>query len=278
MSTWNYIRKITRPSQCILAGLATWVVALLSNGAQWATISKLAAAATIFFSVLGASLWHYGARADVYAKKHYDLVLVKNPGRLLHVGSISFSISILFAILFLPWICAIIAALNMLIIFLYAKHLDQFWPWKNLIIAFVCTTPLLIGWMSGKHLHPVVTPMIIASFFIYLTREILKDIQDREANHGLRFTMVMDLGIPASLRVAGLQLSIAFSVMIFAYRFIPQASFVTNIAFWTGASILLWYSFKLLRGSDVAAKYQRIDFAVASLLICMLTIRIFAWS
>ena len=278
MSTWNYVRKITRPSQCILAALATWVVALLSNGPQWFTEAKFAAAATIFFSVLGASLWHYGARADMYAKKHYDLVLVKNPSRLLHLGSVAFAFSIFIATLFLPWICIVIAILNMFVIFLYAKRLDQFWPWKNLVIAFVCTTPLLIGWMSGQHLHPVVFPMIVAAFFIYFTREILKDIQDREANHGLRYTMVMDLGVPASLRIAGIQLIIAFGAMLYAHHFIPTSSILANVAFWIGALILIWYGVKLLRGSDVASKYQRIDFAVASLLICILTIRIFAWS
>lgn len=277
MSSWKYLQKITRPSQCILAALATWVVALLSNGPYWFTEAKIAAAAVIFFSVLGSSLWHYGARADMYAQKHYDLVLVKNPSRLLHLGSIAFACSILLATLFLPWSCIAIATLNMFVIFLYAKHLDQFWPWKNLVIAFVCTTPLLLGWMSGQHLHPVVFPLIVAAFFIYLTREILKDIQDREANHGLRYTMVMDLGVPTSLRIAGAQLAIAFGAMIYAHHFIPTTSMLANLAFWIGTLILLWYSVKLLRGSDIASHYQRIDFAVASLLICMLTIRLFGW-
>lgn len=277
MSTWEYVRKITRPEQCVIAAIATWVVALLSNGPSWFAPAKFAAAAAIFFSVLGASLWHYGARSDMYAKKHYDLVLVKNPILMRNLGAASFGFSILITTLFLPWICIAIATLNMFIIFLYAKRLDQFWPWKNLVIAFVCTTPLLVGWMSGHRLHPVVFPMIVAAFFIYLTREILKDIQDREANHGLRYTMALDIGVPSSLRVAGIQLFIAFMTMLFAYQFVPNASLLANAAFWIGALLLLWYSVKLLRGSNIAAKYQRIDLAVASLLFCMLTIRLFAW-
>lgn len=277
MSTWTYIRKITRPSQCFIAATATWIVALLSNGPHLFTEAKLAAAAAIFLSVLGASLWHYGARSDMYARKHYDLVIVRNPSLLRMLGANAFACSILVAALFLPWACIVVTTLNTFIIFFYAKRLDQFWPWKNLVIAFVCTTPLVIGWLSGQSLHPVVSPMIIAAFFIYLTREILKDIQDREANHGLRFTMVMQIGVPASLRVAGAQLFLAFAVMVYAYHFIAHTSPLATLTFLVGVFLLLWYSIKLMRGLNIAAKYQQIDFAVVSILICMLVIRIFSW-
>jgi len=274
MNTFRYLKKITRPEQCLTAALATFVVALLSNGPSWFTAEKIAAPITIALSVLGASLWHYGARYDVYAKKHWDVVTVIHPQRLLFFGCVSFIMSVVVAFLFLPKACTLIAFINVFIIVFYARRLDQYWPWKNLVIALVCTSPLIIGWLSGQHVHSIVLPMIIATFFIYLAREILKDIQDREANHGLRFTMVMDIGVKASLRIAGAMLCIAILVLLIGWQYIPSSLFFAIAAYWISVSVLVWNGIKLLMATDLASRYKRIDIAVLSFLICILAIRI----
>jgi len=273
MSTLLYLKKITRPEQCLTAALATFVVALLSNGPLWFTAEKIAAPLVIALSVLGSSLWHYGARHDVYAKKHWDVVHVTHPQRLLIAGCVSFVLSVAVAFLFLPTACTLVAFINVFIIVFYARRLDQYWPWKNLVIALVCTSPLIMGWFSGHHLHPIVLPMIIATFFIYLAREILKDVQDREANHGLRFTMVIDLGVRPSLRIAGAMLLVALFVLLLAWQYIPSTLVFASITFWISAGVLIWNGITLIHAIDIAPHYKRIDIATLSFLVCMLLIR-----
>jgi hypothetical protein len=48
-----------------LGGIAAWIVALLSNGPDWFNAHKVFAGIVMALSVWGASVWHYGARADV---------------------------------------------------------------------------------------------------------------------------------------------------------------------------------------------------------------------
>lgn len=274
MGTFNlkYLVKITRPTQCLLGGLAAWIVALLSNGPTWFTSEKLSAGAVISLSILAASIWHYGARADVYAKKHWDPVFIKKPWILMCTGAIIFLASILLAWMELPSACVFIAVFNAVIIFLYARRLDRYWPWKNLSIAGVCVTPLLLGWFSGHRLNPIVPPLILATFLVYLCREIFKDVVDLEANQGKRFTMVMDVGSVAANRIGGIALATAIISILYSLKFAPSSILVwtTSIA---GMAWLSWFSIKSLRGENVAPKFQWMDVGTATILLSLLGVR-----
>lgn len=156
---------------------------------------------------------------------------------------------------------------------LYTGGLDQYWPWKNLTIALVCITPLLFGWFSGHCLHPIIPPFIWATFFFYLAREILKDVADEEANHGHRFTMVMDIGIPAAVRVAGVVLLISISLIIYSLKYAPHNVWVRGL-FGTGILWLIWFALKSLRGCNISSKFAWMDIGVAVILVGMLCIRL----
>lgn len=272
MSTLKYIRKIIRPTQVIIGGLSTWVVALLSNGPTWINQQNVSAGIVMSLSILSAGIWHYGARHDVYARKWWDPIYIKNPNMLRVIGASGFLVSVVVSLNFLPTGCTTIALLNAAIIILYAKRLDQFWPWKNIIIAGVCITPLAMGWFSGHRLNPILPPLMGAAFFIYLAREILKDIVDREANQGKRFTMVMSLGISASLKVAGIVLAIAPLLVGYSLsnQKIPMSSW---IFFSVGGIFLLLFSLLLMTGKDLSKKFSHIDLGVASMLIALIIIR-----
>jgi 4-hydroxybenzoate polyprenyltransferase len=269
----KYLVKITRPTQCLLGGLAAWIVALLSNGPTWFTPEKLSAGAVIFLSILAASVWHYGARADVYARKHWDPVFVKRPMVLMIIGAAIFLASIILAWIELPGECVFIAAFNAAVIFLYAWRLDRYWPWKNLSIALVCVTPLILGWFSGHGLNPIVPPLILATFLIYLCREILKDVVDLEANRGKRFTMVMDLGSAAANRIGGIALATAIISILYSLKFAPPSILVwaTSIA---GIIWLSWFAFKSLKGENVAPRFQWMDVGTATILLSLLGVRL----
>ncbi len=269
----RYWLAITRPTQCVLGGMAAWIVALLSNGPLWMSSQKLAVGGVMSLGILGASIWHYGARADVYAKKHWAPVYVRSPVKLLVMGAIAFIASIVLAWQLLPGECLAIAVVNCVVILCYARFLDQYWPWKNLSIAAICVTPLLLGWFSGHRLHPIVPPMIVATFFFYLAREIFKDIVDIEANRGKRFTMVMDIGIPAALRVGGVMLAISALMILYSLRFAPNSALVW-LASVAGSSWLFWFAIRAVRGERVAEKFLWLDLGVASVLLSLLGVRI----
>ncbi|MFA5926031.1 MAG: UbiA family prenyltransferase [Parcubacteria group bacterium] len=275
MSTFKYWRKISRLTQCALGGFASYIIALLSDGPAWFTMTKAAAGISMFFSIWGASVWHYGRCRKVYAKKHWDPVYIKNPRQVLCAGAVGFAISILISAVFLPAACIIIAILNAVtIMFLYAKFLDQYWPWKNISIALVCITPLLMGWFSGHHLNPIVIPVIIAAFFTYLTREVFKDTVDREANKGERFTMVMKLGIIATTKIGGGALIVAICMFLYSLKYAPQSAIVW-ILFLGGTGWLAWFAIKSLQGVNVAPKFVWMDGGIAMILTALLSVRFY---
>ncbi|MFZ6036265.1 MAG: UbiA family prenyltransferase [Patescibacteria group bacterium] len=278
MVSLKFLYKVTRIEQCLIVSLSTWLIALLSDGPLWFNQPKIAAGVSMFFSCLGASLYHYGRRHDVYAKKWYDLVLVNRPMLLILSGTISFCCSIVTAAAFLPPFCTWIAIANFMIIMLYANFLDQYWPFKNIAIALVCVTPIIMGWYSGHRLHPIVPFLIAAIFCAYLAREILKDIQDRSANHGKRFTMVMSIGITASQRIAAALLSLAALFLIGGLvPLVDSSSIVLTIIaipYLWGIFLLFRYARYLLAPAPIAHQYRTIDFGMLALMISTLGLRV----
>lgn len=272
MSTLRYLIKITRPKQCLLGGIAAWIVALLSNGPTWFTSVKIIVGIMISLQVLAASVWHYGARADMYACKHWDPVFVKSPRLLKVIGAALFILSIAMSWIFLPAECTAVAVLNAIIIMLYAKVLDQYWPWKNLSIAGVCVTPLILGWFSGHRLNPIVPPLIAATFLVYLCREIFKDVVDLEANQGKRFTMVMEVGISAANKIGGMALAAAIIFILYSLKFAPP-SFTVWILAISGAAWLAWFAIKSLSGANMAPKFSWMDVGTATILLSLLGAR-----
>ena len=272
MSTLKFWLKISRPRQVILAGVATWIVALVSNGPDWFGFQKVIAGVVMSLGVLASSIWHYGARADVYAKKHWDLVIVKNPNFLRIIGCIIFCISIILAGLFLPKACLVIAIINTITILVYAGFLDQYWPWKNLSIAMVCVTPLLLGWFSGHRLNPIVPPLIMATFFFYLTREMFKDIVDIEANRGKRFTMVMEVGTSTTLRTGGVILAVSVFFILYSLRYTTPSTSVSATLI-LGAVWLAWFAIRAIGKTNIAKNFAWMDLGVVSVLVSLLITR-----
>ena len=194
MSSFTFWRKVLRPEQALLGALATWVVAILSDGNDWISLPKLAAACTIFLNIVGASVFHYGAARRMYARKEWDRIDVHHPRMLIVGGSSLLLASSAVAFATLPVTCFWITVGNAVAISCYARWLAKHWVTKNVIIAMVCTTPVIIGWLSGHRLHPALPYLALATFFAYWTREIVKDYLDIKANEGIRVTLPLWLG------------------------------------------------------------------------------------
>ncbi|MDP3964976.1 MAG: UbiA family prenyltransferase [bacterium] len=203
MSSLHFWLKVSRPHHCLAAGLAAWVSALLSNGTEWLTMTNLAAASSIALGCLGASVFHYGAANRMYARKYWDLIPLDNPICLQRVGLAFMLTSVIIAVVMLNLFCVIVTFYNTVAIILYARWLAKHWASKNLVIALVCTTPVLLGWFSGHRLNPVVPYGLGAVFCAYWAREIIKDVSDIRANQGIRVTLPIWLGIKQARKVAG---------------------------------------------------------------------------
>lgn len=214
MRSLNYCLQVVRPQLILITALATWIVAMLSNGPDWFTTPKIASPIVMALSVLGASLYHFGAANPMYTRKSESLSI----GPLVRAGLIVLGLAGMFgaaciAFAYLNSICQMIVIIDSVIIVAYASILSRHWLTKNLLIAFVCVSPVLLGLFSGHRLHPSVPYGITVTFFAYLAREIIKDIQDRVANNGYRMTLPLWLGVKPARRIAAGIIVVALIVL-----------------------------------------------------------------
>ena len=274
MSSLKFWIKVTRPIQCLLAACATWVIALLSNGPMWFTTEKLAAAGLMFVSTLGASVYHYGAANKMYARKTWDLVEVEYPKRLVLFGALCLVTAIAIAVFFLPAICIWITVISANIIVCYARFLSKHWATKNVVIAFVCTTPILIGWLSGHRMHPAIPYFAGFAFFGYWSREIIKDLQDIKANHGIRVTLPMWIGpkramlLASCFTVCGIACLVKISSIFFHAHVFVLMSYLAAVA------IFAYVAFLLAKNSHVMRLPSLITLGNACLLLSAFGLRL----
>ncbi|MBI4092799.1 MAG: UbiA family prenyltransferase [Candidatus Kerfeldbacteria bacterium] len=216
--------RAIRLQHCIAAALGTWVVALLSNGAQWVNAPKVAAPIAMAFCVAGASLYHYGAAREIYVRKSERLWIEFQPRIvLLSAGLGSFGISLLITGLLLNPMCFGLVLFNVLAIILYARRLDRHWITKNTVITTVIASPVLVGWFAGHRMNPM-TPWLLGSIAAaYMAREIVKDVDDILANQGRRVTLPMEVGTRGAMRIAGTCAGLSGLMLVPAARYLLGA-------------------------------------------------------
>ena len=215
MRSFNFALQVARPKLMLLSGLSTWVVAMLSNGPYWFTTPKLASPLTIVLTVFGASLYHFGAANTMYTRKSETLSISRlTRWSLIVLGSIGMGAAVSLAFSYLSTACQLIVIFDVAILMAYAGVLSRHWLSKNLLMAIVCISPILLGWFAGYRLNPNVPYGIAVTFFAYLAREIVKDIQDRRANCGYRHTLPLWLGVDPARRIAAGVLAVALVILV----------------------------------------------------------------
>lgn len=191
--------RLVRPILPILSGLAAWIIARFSEATF---IQSLAAAISIALSTVGASFYHFGGANWMYTRKS-DRFKFKDPEVLRLIGLVIFSLSICIATFYLPKQCVLICVFNTLAIAAYSAKLSSHWATKNITMAIVCLTPVVIGWQAGTATHPITYWGIGIAFIAYLSREMIKDVKDINTNEGKRITLPMILGIDKVLQISG---------------------------------------------------------------------------
>lgn len=202
---WLLIYKLTRPTLPIASGLAAWIIAKFCAADA---NSALASATAIALSTLGASFYHFGAANWMHARKS-DRLALKNPQTITLIALTIFCVSISISVLFLPPICTLICLFNTLAIAAYSVKLSNNWTTKNITMSVICTTPIVIGWLSGNNTHPIVIWAIAIAALAHFAREVVKDVKDIIANEGKRITLPMILGESEALQLAGVLLIIS---------------------------------------------------------------------
>jgi len=69
-------------------------------------------------------------------------------------------------------------ALLLLILFAYNRWLKNALLLKNMTVAFLCTTPLILNILNNKEKAILIYPLILFAFFFMFSRELIKDIED----------------------------------------------------------------------------------------------------
>jgi len=197
----RYTYKILRLPGLLCAFFATWVSATLCVASP---SDRLYASVAMGLSCLASSLFHYGAANKMYARKVWDLVEIQRPGLFITASIVAFTGSIAISDWLLPRGCVSIMWFNVVAISLYAQVLSKHWFSKNITIALVCITPILLGWWIGTSNNLVVLDLLLFVFCGHYAREVVKDIQDRKANCGIRVTLPIFIGDIWAQRIAGI--------------------------------------------------------------------------
>ncbi len=272
-SSLKFWLKVTRLYQCVIAGLASWITAVLCEGSTWITQQNVVAFGVSTFGCLGAFLMHYAIRHDTYKSKWKDVHHQYRPALFLHLGAYTFAFSMTVAALFLPLVCLFIVTINFAALYIYATVIRH-WSWKNLIASFLCITPILIGWFAVQHTNPVIPFLLVSAFCMYMAREILKDMEDLDVDRGKRFTMVMRFGPIATMRVASSFLFVAVLFYGLAAVTIPHHSMSVIIPFVIGAILFFQFALRLLLAREYTSQdYRTIDAGVVMLMLALLAAR-----
>lgn len=205
--TFHYWFRLLRLKHGLTASAATWLVAMLCLGHQHVSTTVIMASVAIGISCISASIFHYGAANRMYTRKG-EVLTSGQPRQLVVIGTIGFLLSLLIGSICLSAATQAVLLFNFLAVAWYARWLSKHWATKNLTIALVLISPIVVGWLAADQWHPMLRYILAAVFCGYLARETIKDISDIKANHGLRVTLPIWIGIPGAILTATICLTV----------------------------------------------------------------------
>jgi len=185
--------KITRPINCFFACLTTLV------GAFYLTSSYTN---SIWFAIISVTCI---AAAGYTINDFYDYKIdcINRPDRVLPSGEMSldmakyyslflYILGLLFAFFTANTLCIIIAFVNSLSLFFYAKALKKKMLLGNIVIAWNACSTFLFGALLTENIQNII-PLIVISFIYTLIREWVKTLEDYEGDqkNGVRSIAVV---------------------------------------------------------------------------------------
>jgi len=223
MRSLYYYFQMARFQHVLMGSLTALVVVTLSAGSDTAKVfSPLAVA----LQIMGASLYYFAVANKMYILKNQHYALSK--GRVLVTGLVglaSMLAGVLISIFWLNKSCVYITVFNTLAIVFYKDIISKWWLSKNIVMGVVCTSPVIIAWWAGMDTHPSVPWGTAVVFFVYLAREIVKDIQDVDVDRGLRKTLALQCDVGVARVVAGTLILAGLSCLLKMLVTIPVGQY-----------------------------------------------------
>jgi len=196
MGALDFVR-IIRPLNCAMAAFGVFIGYSIAAGAiRMPDAAVFAAMAAAFLVCAG------GIAINDYFDRNIDKKLhPKKPipgGRIKPKAALAFSLALLvianaLAALFLPLVSIAIAAGFTLLYIAYSAVLTKAKYFGNIVVAAGTSFTLVFG-ASLLGEYKIIAVLAASAFFANMARELIKDIEDVEADRGSKVTLPMLLG------------------------------------------------------------------------------------
>ncbi|MBX8635914.1 MAG: UbiA family prenyltransferase [Thermoplasmata archaeon] len=215
----NYLRLI-RYGNCAMSGVAAFLGAFVVSGTRlYSHVPAVSAAiVTVFLFTAAGNTLNDFLDADIDARAHPERpipsgFIAREKAR--RLAYLLFAASVISS-LFINAPALMIVILSLIIMLAYEFRLKKLGLTGNFSIAWLTASLFLFGAVSVGTPLPV-WALFATSFAATLGREIIKDIQDREADSGIRKTLPMKIGDRKSMLISSIALLSAIAVSPFPY-------------------------------------------------------------
>ncbi|AXI25355.1 digeranylgeranylglyceryl phosphate synthase [Methanofervidicoccus sp. A16] len=238
---------LIRVKNCLIASFGTVIAGLIASNFNIHLLDRVLLAALVVFLICGFG----NVINDIY---DIDIDRINKPHRPLPSGRISLksakilvwimAISGLLISLF-NWICFIIALVNTLILYLYAKRFKRDKRIGNLLVAYLTGSVFLFGGASVGNIF-ITFILFLCAMLTTWAREIVKDFEDIE---GDRSRGVLSLPIKYGKR--SLYLALGLLILAIILSPLPYLIGIFNSLYLLGIlfcdTLLLYSIVKLLK-------------------------------
>jgi len=174
---------IFRPVACATAAAGVIVSAAVATGNLIPTVTVQIAAVAMALLVLACSFYHtaFQNHSQPYTRHVHDFVGIQLPYFWGIKAFIAFLGSFYLSAHYLPISCTVATASAGGLIVLYTARRGTNGP-LNSMVALVCTTPVLIGWIaSGTRFSWTPILLMVLTYWLFLIRENSKDQMESSA-------------------------------------------------------------------------------------------------
>ncbi|HIH33531.1 MAG: UbiA family prenyltransferase [Candidatus Diapherotrites archaeon] len=250
MTLLDYLR-IIRPLNCIVAGVAALIGYWIS--ALWILLdlNALLVFLAVFLVCAGGQAVndYFDLEIDRRKKAKKALALGKaNAGIVFSLALLLFAAGILVSY-FLGFFAFLIAVIMSLLLFSYSAFFQKAKFFGNWIVALGTAMTLVFG-ASVIGNFEVVFWLFWPMLFANLSREIIKDFEDLNADKGLKNTLPMVLGVKRAKLLVGIFyiIAIVLAFWIFSFGIVQSLAYLlllfpTTLVFLLSAKALGWNSF-----------------------------------
>jgi geranylgeranylglycerol-phosphate geranylgeranyltransferase len=199
----NPYLEITRPHNCLMAGVAVLIGATVASGSPFAVPAYFGFLAAFIIAAAGFIVNdYYDFDVDSVNRPHRPLPSGRIPiRRAYRFALLLFGIGILLSV-FINAYALVIAAFNSLLLYLYARRIKKRGGIeKNLTVSYLVASPFLFGGAVAGNVIPTLFLVLLAGL-ANTSREIIKDIEDFEGDRLFATTLPTKIGFENSAKLA----------------------------------------------------------------------------